>query len=256
MNSMNSWMLAGLLLSTPMAVWADDKTPDEPILITPVQGGAAKVLLPPKGVALGYEEARCIPDAFCEIEGAEPVDRIPGGKPRCCDDQSTGRNCDRCGQANDLTAQLSGEGSSSDCQDAEPVYLAVFDDAAHFSTASCTRYAQCTFETPYVIYEGMAVRIKRDGCYEVRALVDGPHIPAILRLQLQFSVDGNPATITLPPIRLSVDELTDNHLPNETHTWFVRRTGYSHRLSHLLADFDMMTVQRNGTAQIGQIPEL
>ena len=214
---------------------------------------ADKFAVPPIGTAPLVRRRELVPEAFSSTHAASI---IPGssesGGPRDC-----------CTQARDTKSrELTSKGDSRDNDESSApdeesgAFTAVFSTPAHFSTGQCES-GLCSRRPPVVIYEGMTVRVSRDGCYELRGVVEGPRLPTIIRLQLTFSAKGRQiATVTPAPITLKPESDSGSHLPNETQHWFIRRTGYS----DVLRDWQTqehhgLSVQRSGVAQTGQVPE-
>lgn len=207
-------------------------------------------------------------EPFCEIPGAIVIPESgPSEHPRCAANRirtseysfiSESGGCSQRSEPIDGRTAADGKLRVSD----QTILTAVFSEAACFAISeagsphSVQVLAGASQRSPIMIYEGMSVTVYADGRYEMRALLDGPRTPAILRLQLHFAVpEGDIAQVTLPPVRLIPSERSPADLPNESQTWFVRRTGWSPLLADLQASHQI-TVRRSGTSQSGSLPSL
>ncbi|HQZ67165.1 MAG TPA: hypothetical protein PLY87_18865 [Planctomycetaceae bacterium] len=139
---------------------------------------------------------------------------------------------------------------------------AVFENAAHFGIHQNSDCLGGLPDKNVVIYEGMTVRVSPNGAYEVRFIAESPDVPAVIQLQLSVQERGvNLGKVTLPPIVLrdadySSRSRSQGRLPNQTRSWLVRRSGYSHFLNGITGDErHRLSVTRSGTVQLGQIPE-
>ncbi len=215
-----------------------------------------RILIPVPGQADLVQELAGIAEPFCEVEAARTItEKSSSSSPRC-----TPLPADSAVSGYQSGAMPAASTRSDSGTRLEQIPLtAVFAGPAHFSmdTDSCGHIG--VQKNPVMIYEGMSVTVFGDGRYEVRAMLDAPRIPAILRLQLTFAAEsGDFTTVTLPPISLKpgTADRSSADLANETQTWFVRRTGYSRMLQNLPIRIDAVQVRRSGTVQVGQIPAL
>jgi hypothetical protein len=220
-----------------------------------------------------FRESGVVADPFCNITSAGLIDESRDSESARCPSASTypdssdrDHQVDGCRQSGRAESEVYGNNEHSSQPEAhtKATFTAVFSSPAHFShshvrlNSPTTLLPSVSQRSPIMIYDGMTVSIEKSGRYEVRAVIDGPRVPAILRLQLTFNRDGSDvAAVTLAPIRLIPRETVSTDLPNETQTWFVRRTGFSVALADLVATRESdsaIYVRRSGTSQSGQIP--
>ena len=216
---------------------------------------AEEIRVPDSGGANSSSRSGLVPEPFCTIDSAKTMqESSSGGGPRCCEKIAEQDQSRQTGSTRDNRPDAA-QDSRSNSSGTFGTMTAVFADAAHFATGNCETGGSCSGQSPVMIYEGTSVRLTGDGCYEVRGIVEGPRVPAILCLQMTFFTrDSKLTTVTLPPIR-PLPEIITSQLANETQVWFIRRTGYSDVLKNWPGPEHSLTVTRIGTAQIGQIPD-
>lgn len=166
-------------------------------------------------------------------------------------------------------SDISRERDRDDVRSITPAFTAVFREPAHFPVMGFTRGGEGIPYDLAVIYESMSVAVSEDGNYEVRLTVEAPRNPVVIHLQLalhKYTQDPQPAgtpaqvvavpvgTVTLAPITLVPDDRIS--LYENSHTFTVRRTGYSEVLADIKSgDAASYTITRSGTARIGAVSE-
>lgn len=223
-----------------------------------------------EGLAEFRDSLRMVPDAFSRLDSSYsyPHDSENTPSPIIPETSIT--------ESGSVSSSSGARSDSGDCtvdsltltdkrtresRSANVASTAVFGNAAHFAFGSNGGCQGLSHANPVMIYEGMTVRLSDSGAYEVRLVAEAPDLPVVLRMQLNLQQQGVPiGTITLPPVVLASSESESvsrrTRLPNETRSWLIRRTGYSHAVAGLTSqDRQRITVTRTGTVQIGHIPQ-
>jgi len=147
----------------------------------------------------------------------------------------------------------------------------VFSQPASFASPQFNDFGEQSPRRAVIIYEGMAIRIRPDGHYTVRMVVETLPTNVDLRLQFQLLeptvVGGEDAgerstpvlqqrgTVTLPAIRFRPS--LDQKKSSDRVVWQAEQEGYS-PLLHSVAgrsEEESLRVVRSGVIQVGSVPE-
>lgn len=121
----------------------------------------------------------------------------------------------------------------------------LFSEPASFPLRGYGQRGETFNREGLVIYEGMQLAFnKATGNYEVSFVAEIPAQPVDLRLQFIVDKGGSVQTITLPPIRITADQIKENR---DSSSWIIRHSGNSPALR-----CDCVTaIRRTGTVRFG-----